>query len=243
MSTGNELPVDQNLTTEDDADKTLENPSGGTNEKDLGNLYETNTQEQDDRSTRLRTLTSPGQEQYENDVKKYTAKLIKYRTILDALINSFNSGEVENSDLKNFSDKLKKELLNYETSSEQFTGFLRRTRTEDSEREEIAQNMIYTSIVSKVRTILKDISERLEETRSRRSRTTSRHSHSSSASSILIRQRAKMEAAKARMEFANQEAEVMRIQAQIDEQELKTKAELLRKRSEAELSLNLIRKK
>ncbi|CAC5388318.1 unnamed protein product [Mytilus coruscus] len=244
--------------------KHLENPTGGSkmekvpgkpfmeihdeiNDEGQGNFplilddsVETQTQE-DVKPKRMRKLTSGGQEMYEKEVEKYTAELIHYRKNLYILINSYYSGELETLEVRLMPDRINKELSKYQQISEKFIGFLKRYRTAESAREEATQKIIFKSIVSKAKTILNEIEIKLKQAQLAKSFATGRKFKPPSASSMLIKQRAKMDAAKTNLRFASKEAEPERLQFKLEEEELKTKAELLKKKVEAKLQMELLK--
>ncbi|CAC5406481.1 unnamed protein product [Mytilus coruscus] len=178
---------------------------------------------------------------YEKDVEKYTAELMHYRKNLDILINSYYSGELQTLEVSLMPDGIKTELSKYQQISEKFIGFLKRDRTAESARKETTQTLIYKSIIAKAKPILNEIEIKLKQAQSAKSFSIGRKSKSSSASSKLIKQRAKIDAAKTNLRFVSKEAELERLQFKLEEDEVKTKAELFKKKVETKLQMELLK--
>lgn len=137
---------------------------------------------------RVRTLTTPAQEEYER-------RVIKFTTDLRSIKNDLDAGAAHVDEVRNDPDSLKsvRELIQscetaYRELSGKFVDFLRATRTYDSENEEASQYVIFRTVLCKVDLIMRRIDTLLNPPPASKGHHSARHSVKSNASYLEMKE-------------------------------------------------------
>ncbi|XP_022345684.2 uncharacterized protein LOC111113788 [Crassostrea virginica] len=178
--------------------------------------------------TRVRPLSTLGQEQYESAVHQHLRKIREVKTDIGRCIDDIRSLELKPTNISNaiaLQRTLEACYDAYRECSEDFLSFLHATRTVESLNEAAAQRLILDSIDAKVEAAHLRLNEftlvaKKEGSlhKSVRSSTSNRSSLSSgrSSSSYLRKVEAKLNASRARLKFVEREVEILQEKAALD---------------------------
>ncbi|XP_033728036.1 uncharacterized protein LOC117317344 [Pecten maximus] len=165
---------------------------------------------------RTRRLTPGGQELYENSVFKYKEGLRRIQMDIDILIAQVESTKEPSSLKDNLWDSCRK----YEMSAWDFSNFLVRQKTEDSELESISQGLILQSVKGKVDEAVRTLERKLHKTNksvySSRARSTSKSSLSSASTASYFKRKLDLDKAKLRQRYIEQECTLERQKTELE---------------------------
>ncbi|VDI07788.1 Hypothetical predicted protein [Mytilus galloprovincialis] len=170
----------------------------------------------DKNTKRDRTLTDKGEDLHQSNKAAYLSKLQKLWTNIEALISDIENQTTLES-LRVLNDKLNSIYVKYTATSQEYTNFLVRTKTNESQKEaEYLMDVIKSHNIS------------------------GRSSANSKRSSILVQKRAELEASKTKLKFAEEEAKIHKQKAMIEEQQELSNAKVSRQKAELQVDLNML---
>ncbi|VDI18306.1 Hypothetical predicted protein [Mytilus galloprovincialis] len=164
----------------------------------------------DKNTKRDRTLTDKGEDLHQSNKAAYLSKLQKLWTNIEALISDIENQTTLES-LRVLNDKLNSIYVKYTATSQEYTNFLVRTKTNESQKEAEylmdvikSHNMVIDSALKQIFTKTKTFTLQSKASSHR----SGRSSANSKRSSILVQKRAELEASKTKLKFAEEEAKI-----------------------------------
>ncbi|CAG2209601.1 unnamed protein product [Mytilus edulis] len=196
----------------------------------------------DKNTKRDRTLTDKGEDLHQSNKAAYLSKLQKLWTNIEALISDIENQTTLES-LRVLNDKLNSIYVKYTATSQEYTNFLVRTKTNESQKEAEylmdvikSHNIVIDSALKQI--FMKTKTFTLQSKAS--SHRSGRSSANSKRSSILVQKRAELEASKTKLKFAEEEAKIHKQKAMIEEQQELSNAKVSRQKAELQVDLNML---
>ncbi|VDI39109.1 Hypothetical predicted protein [Mytilus galloprovincialis] len=187
-------------------------------------------------------LTDKGEDLHQSNKAAYLSKLQKLWTNIEALISDIENQTTLES-LRVLNDKLNSIYVKYTATSQEYTNFLVRTKTNESQKEAEylmdvikSHNMVIDSALKQIFTKTKTFTLQSKASSHR----SGRSSANSKRSSILVQKRAELEASKTKLKFAEEEAKIHKQKAMIEEQQELSNAKVSRQKAELQVDLNML---
>ena len=192
-------------------------------------------------TSRLRTLTEAGLEEYQKRKCDFNEKLDLYRRDICKILDEKEETDPEEIVMKKY--ELKTVFSSYQKEHKKYTEFLTKTRTKESTKQMCMDEEIFQRVKRDVLQKLEIMTHTLKQLNIENGTDyQSRHASSTTSSSRLSRQRAKAEAAKARMTFERKQLDLKKEQARLLEEQLRSKAAIDRKRQELDAEIEYLEK-
>ena len=164
-----------------------------------------------------RSLTSLGEEQYNELVEHHLHGLRKCQRDIDTLLSDIDEDPVMDLGIaSHVKQELTRRMDRYNSLAEDYEAFLQSHRTQESQSARISFQMTLSTLRTKVSVALRHLDtllpkpERSTSSIGNRSRSSKATEHSQSE---LLRQTVKLETAKAKLKYAQEEAELLKKEA------------------------------